>query len=218
MKLEIFSSVAAKLGGSGKRVLAAGLSVMAAGMLITAGWLAGYPFYTDWRAAQKQEQLSASFGTASTKAAFVQRSIQDGRALTRILIPRLNVDTMVVEGVSLKALSAGAGHYPRTPLPGEAGNVGIAGHRTMYGKPFSQLQEMATGDRITLITPMAQYVYEVIPSFEGHANPWVVHPNDSSVLTPTSEPMLTLTTCHPRGSDKQRMVVRAKLVGMGEAA
>lgn len=88
----------------------------------------------------------------------------------------------------------------------------------MYGKPFGQLQEMTAGDRITLITPTAQYVYEVIPGFDGHANPWVVHPNDSSVLSPTPESMLTLTTCHPRGSDKQRMVVRAKLVGMEKVA
>lgn len=187
---------------------------MAAGMLITAGWLAGYPFYTDWRAEQKQEQLAASFQTNSVKNAYAIGKFQDGSALTRILIPRLNLDTMVVEGVSLKALSAGAGHYPRTPLPGEAGNVGIAGHRTMYGKPFSQLQELVAGDRITLITPMAQFIYEVTPAFGGHANPWVVNPNDSTVLTPTSESMLTLTTCHPRGSDKQRMIVRAKLVGM----
>ncbi len=84
----------------------------------------------------------------------------------------------------------------------------------MNGKPLSNLQELSSGDRIVLITPLAQFTYEVIPAFGGHANPWVVHPNDISVLQPTDEPMLTLTTCHPRGSAKQRMVVRAKLVGM----
>jgi len=202
----------------GRKALAGFLSVMAVGMLAGAAWLAGYPFYTDLRAAQEQKRLAASFETTSVKHSYQERSFTEGSALTRMVIPKLSLDTVVVEGVSLKALAAGAGHYPRTPLPGELGNVGIAGHRTMNGKPLSNLQELTTGDRIILITPLAQFTYEVIPAFGGHANPWVVHPNDASVLQPTDEPMLTLTTCHPRGSAKQRMVVRAKLVGMESVA
>ena len=62
------------------------------------------------------------------------------------MIPALNVDTVVVEGTGATALRAGAGHYPNTPLPGEEGNVAIAGHRTTYGKPFANLDRLAVGD------------------------------------------------------------------------
>ncbi|MFN2610742.1 MAG: class E sortase [Actinomycetota bacterium] len=119
---------------------------------------------------------------------------------------------MVVQGITLDALGAGAGHYPMTPLPGQAGNVAIAGHRTMYGKPFNELDRLAAGDRVTLQTPLATFVYQVVGGFEGHSNPWVVSNTDWSPISQTATSVLTLTTCHPKGSAKQRLVVRAALI------
>jgi sortase A len=118
----------------------------------------------------------------------------------------------VVEGVSKKALDTGAGHYPTTPLPGEPGNVAIAGHRNTFGKPFADLDRLQQGDKVILETPIGTHTYEMVPAFDNHPNPWVVEPSDLTVLNPTSEPYLTLTTCHPRGSAKQRLIARLALV------
>jgi sortase A len=119
----------------------------------------------------------------------------------------------VVEGTTKEALDSGAGHYPSTPLPGSDGNVGIAGHRTTYGKPFADLDLLKPGDRVELETPVGPYVYEMVEPFDGHSNPWVIQPDDWSVVGETDEPMLTLTTCHPKRSAAQRLVARLKLVG-----
>src|SRR5439155_8227966 len=72
-----------------------------------------------------------------------------------------DVDVVVVEGTTPSALKAGAGHYPGTPLPCEDGNVAIAGHRTTYGKPFANIDQLRTGDLITLDTPVGSCIYEV---------------------------------------------------------
>ena len=78
---------------------------------------------------------------------------------------------MVVEGTGASALRAGAGHYPNTPLPGEEGNVAIAGHRTTYGKPFANLDRLKPGDEIILETPVGKYTYKV------SRDPFVVTPH-----------------------------------------
>ena len=70
-----------------------------------------------------------------------------GDPITKISIPAADLKpTVVVEGTGASALRAGAGHYPNTPLPGEEGNVAIAGHRTTYGKPFANLDRLKIGD------------------------------------------------------------------------
>lgn len=131
----------------------------------------------------------------------------EGDPLTRLEIPKIGLDTIVVEGTSVSALRAGSGHYPRTPLPGAIGNVAIAGHRTTFGRPFSKLDRLAVGDEIVLETPKGRHVYKVT------RKPWITTPNDWTVIeVPTQEALLTLTTCHPRGSANQRLIVRAQLV------
>jgi sortase A len=117
-----------------------------------------------------------------------------------------------VQGTTPAALRAGAGHYVNTPLPGEVGNVGIAGHRTTFGRPFNRLQELKPGDLASLETPFAVYTYKAVPVFGGHDNPWVVTPNDFSVVSQGTGHLLTLTTCHPKGSARQRLVMRFSLV------
>jgi sortase A len=171
-----------------------------------------YPFYTDFRAGRTQASLRETFATDSLKDAYREGRVKDSAPLTRIRIPSIGTDTIVVEGTSSKALNTGAGHYPTSPLPGEPGNVAIAGHRTTYGKPFAREDELKPGDKIFLETPFAKHTYEVIPAFGGHGNPWITSGDDWTVADATPEPMLTLTTCHPKGSDAQRLVARAKLV------
>ena len=96
----------------------------------------------------------------------------------------------------------GPGHYPGTPLPGQAGNAAIAGHRTTYGGPFYDLNELVAGDLITVTTVQGAFRYAVVDSE-------VVDPTDGSVLDRTPVPELTLTTCTPWYSAARRLVVVA---------
>jgi sortase A len=125
-----------------------------------------------------------------------------GGAMGLIRIPRLTLDAAYVEGVTLKALAKGPGHYPETPLPGRGGNVAMAGHRTTHGAPFWGLGTLERGDKITLETRTGRFVYRV---------EWVkvIRPDDWSILRPTAKPSLTLTTCNPWFSARERLVVRA---------
>ena len=122
-----------------------------------------------------------------------------------IRIPRIGVEKAVVEGVGVPDLKKGPGHYPTTPLPGQPGNAAIAGHRTTYGAPFYHLDELGNGDRIEVTTRQGEFTYEV-------TDKRVVKPSQSEVLDPTTDNRLTLTTCNPRFSASQRLVVVSKLV------
>lgn len=183
-----------------------GLSALTVVLLASAVGLLGYPVYTNFKSDRLQTHLQREIASPELKQAYQARSLQDGDALTRIQIPAINVDTVVVEGTSASALRAGAGHYPNTPLPCEAGNVGIAGHRTTYGKPFTNLDRLRNGDVIILRTPIGTCTYEVTKE------PFVILPSDQSVVAnDPSKSTLTLTTCHPKGSASHRLVVQATL-------
>jgi sortase A len=201
---------APRKGGKSKRAVGTALLLVSAVMLVGAVWLGAYPFYTNVRAEQRQTKLTKEFdqlAQTTTKEQYVQGVVKEGSPLTKVIIPKLDVTTVVVEGTNSTALAAGAGHYRETPLPGEVGNVSIAGHRTMNGKPFARLDELTVGDKVILITPFARHTYEIVK------HPWVTAPNDWSVVAATGEPVLTLTTCHPKGSARERLIARAKLVG-----
>lgn len=204
-----------------RRVLATILSLLAGVMVVGAVGLLGYPKYTDIRASREQKVLSSQLTTSSkVKQAYQaaakgggQAAFTEGSPVTRLQVAKIHLDTVVVQGTSSQALSAGAGHYPQTPLPcSGSGNVAIAGHRTMNGHPFQDLNLLAAGDKIVLTTPFQTCTYEVIPSVGDHANPYTTDPNDWTVIAQTSQPMLTLTTCTPEGTARQRLVARAKLV------
>ena len=98
----------------------------------------------------------------------------------------------------------GPGHYTGTPLPGQAGNAAIAGHRTTYGHPFYNLDSVKVGDPIVLTTLQGIFVYDTTKSF-------VVSPSDTTVVDNVIANQLTLTTCNPRFSATTRLVVQAKL-------
>ncbi|MDQ4091622.1 MAG: class E sortase [Actinomycetota bacterium] len=185
------------------RRLLSGLSVL----LVLGGLgLVGYPFATNMWTDRIQERLDNQIASPELQQAYKDRKIETGDSLTRIKIPALGVDTVVVEGITPSALRAGAGHYPQTPLPCEGGNVAIAGHRTTYGRPFGNVDQLKPGDTIELTTPIGGCVYQVAK------DPYVVAPTEMSVLDATAERSLTLTTCHPKGSAAQRLIIRATWV------
>lgn len=188
------------------------VTVAAATLLLVGGGLLAHPYYTDLQAHRAQHTLAAEFATESTREAYVQKDVPAGSPVTRLRIPKLGLDTLVAEGATDESLRSGAARYSHTSMPGEPGNVGIAGHRTTYGKPFHDLDQLAPGDQVVLDTPAGPYVYEMVEPFDEHANPWVVAPDEIEVIGPTEESSLTLTTCHPKGSDRERLIARLKLV------
>lgn len=130
---------------------------------------------------------------------------EQGQALGRIVIPAAGVDWLVVEGVGRADLAQGPGHMPGTALPGQPGNAVISGHRTTYGAPFYDLDLLAPGDSITVETLIGSHVYEVVELL-------VVAPNAVWVTDQVEGAWLTLTTCHPKGSSQERLIVFARLV------
>jgi sortase A len=128
-------------------------------------------------------------------------------AVAHLVIPKIGVDQIVVEGVGVGDLQKGPGHYTKTPLPGEPGNAAIAGHRTTYGAPFYHLDELAAGDDVFITTRAGKFRYQVTGSS-------IVKPSDVSVLNPSPDNRLTLTTCNPRFSAAQRLVVVGVLAGL----
>lgn len=125
-----------------------------------------------------------------------------GRAAGLLQIPRLGLDVAFLHGVDLKDLARGPGHYPGTPLPGGGGNAVIASHRTTHGAPFWGLATLEAGDEIRVRTGTGRFVYRV---------QWVkvVAPDDWSIARRTARPSLTLTTCNPWFSARERLAVRA---------
>jgi sortase A len=192
-----------------RRHRSARLTLSAGSILLLLGAVAmlGYPLYTNLYQQRLQQRLDRELVSPELEQKYREGKVGTGDALTRIKIPRINVDVVVVEGTTASALRAGAGHYPATPLPCEEGNVGIAGHRTTYGKPFNHLDLLRPGDDIILETPIGSCTYKVAK------DPYVVAPDDGTVVRRTDVPSLTLTTCHPKGSAKQRLIVRATLQG-----
>ena len=183
------------------------LSGVAVAMLLAAVGVLGYPFYTNLYQDRVQGGLGDQLASPELEQAYRDGNVGEGESLTRLMIPSLDVDVIVVEGTSASALRAGAGHYPESPLPCELGNVAIAGHRTTYGRPFHNIDLLSPGDDIILETPVGTCTYKV------NKEPFIVAPTDFSVLDRTPTGTLTLTTCHPKNSAAQRLIVQADLQG-----
>ena len=129
-----------------------------------------------------------------------------GDAIARLEMPTIGVDDIVVAGVSVEDLRKGPGHFPDTPMPGQLGNSAIAGHRTTYGQPFRNIDDLAPGDEIVVTTLAGRFVYTVTGTqIVNPGDYWVVATTDPSVAT------LTLTSCHPVWEASQRIVVSAEL-------
>jgi sortase A len=139
-----------------------------------------------------------------------------GTTFATVQVPRWGGDPVrpISEGTDKRTVldTLGVGHYEGTAMPGGVGNFAIAGHRTTYGKPFNRIEELAIGDPIVVQTQAAWYVYRVT-SVE------IVAPTQVEVVapvpgkpgeTPTAR-MITLTTCHPMYSARQRYIVHGEL-------
>ena len=154
---------------------------------------------------------SAPGGTATTtQPPAAQLAPGDGDPVGIIKIPKIGVDQVVVEGASVPDLRKGPGHYPESPLPGQLGNAAIAGHRTTYGAPFGDLDQLSKNDGISIQTLAGTWHYVLTD------DPFPVRPDQTEVLLPTIESgqqiaTLTLTTCNPKYSASQRLVVKARL-------
>jgi sortase A len=189
--------------------------------LVTLGLLTlGFVVYEYWGTGYLTQRAQNGLRATVANHGFIQYSLPDdrgtieperrpirGKGLGYIRIPRLHLDMVFVQGgadplAEAGPLKLGPAHYVRTPMPGQGGNVGIAGHRTTYLHPFWGLNELRKGDLITLETHAGIFIYRVVWSK-------VTLPTDVSVLASTAKPSLTLTTCNPRFSARQRLDVRA---------
>ena len=121
-----------------------------------------------------------------------------------IRIPKIGLSQAVVDGVSRGHLKNGPGHYPGTAIPGYSGNAVISGHRTTYTKPFLDLDLLAPGDEVIVDKHEGSFRYLVERSH-------VAAPDDIRPLQATDRPVLTLTTCTPKGTADQRLIVVAVL-------
>lgn len=130
---------------------------------------------------------------------------------------------VVREGEDLGNLRRGPGHYAQSPIPGQWGNAAIAGHRTTYGAPFNRLDEIRAGDPIIVETAIGTHVYVVRDPRTIHEETRMIDVGDDAgwmavdatslwVVDPLEGAFLTLTTCHPEFSSRQRLVVVAELV------
>jgi sortase A len=210
------------------------MTLLCAGVLLVAFvafQLWGTALYTDHAQANLRKQIDHSIGRSQlplselgsakpgthTKAAglpAVATSVAPttappavGQPIGLIAIPKLGLDDVVVEGTGEAQLQGGPGHYLGTALPGQAGNAGIAGHRTTFAAPFYNLNELVRGDPVFVLTSQGLFRYNVTYSE-------IVAPTDNAVLdsaTKNPQPELTLTTCNPRYSASQRLVVFAVL-------
>lgn len=138
----------------------------------------------------------------------------EGDPVARIKIPKIGVDAIVVNGVSRNDLRKGPGLYPETSLPGQAGNAAIAGHRTTYGAPFGDLDQLVVGDLVQVQTLYGVFRFRVTeqlivaPSDIGVIDP---KPVDTNAPSKGLVPQVTLTTCNPKYSAAQRLIVKADL-------
>ncbi len=151
--------------------------------------------------------------TATTAPLALPTTPADGDPVGVIRIDKIGVDKVVVQGTSVPDLRKGPGHYTGSPLPGQLGNAAIAGHRTTYGAPFADLDQLARGDTISVRTLTGTWKYDVLDNY-----PIAVKPDQTEVLDPTTDPAtgqplatLTLTTCEPKYQATERLIVKAQL-------
>jgi sortase A len=158
-------------------------------------------------------------------------SIPTGTGIANIYMPRLGSDYhfTIVEGTNDADLEKGPGHYTGTALPGQVGNFAVAGHRVGKGEPFLNLDQLQPGDSVVIETVTDWYVYKVLgdtatgnlatPGIEGVVGREIVPPSDVKVILPVPDhsgtnptaSLITLTTCTPKFSATDRMIVHGTL-------
>jgi LPXTG-site transpeptidase (sortase) family protein len=168
--------------------------------------LMGYVAGEYWGMYRSQKNLEAEWQRqAATVSIPGKAPVSPDQMLTRLQIPKIQVDAIVVEGASRRELSEGPGHMKQTAQPGETGNAVITAHRDTF---FRHIYELNKGDQIQVRRSGRTFTYEV-------TGKRIVMPEDISVIKPTDNPQLTLITCYPTyyiGPAPKRLVVFSKLV------
>jgi sortase A len=132
---------------------------------------------------------------------------EEGESLGRLTSEAMDLDAVVVKGTSRSDLMKGPGWITYSNLPGPEGNFGVAGHRTTYGAPFRDIDQLSAGDLITFTSPFRVYTYEVQRVFS-------VTPDRVDVMLPTDEILLTMSACHPPYSARFRLIVQSELISV----
>jgi sortase A len=177
--------------------------------------------YTTW----KQHQLASQYDkrtssfkpaisgdTQAAEKASIAREAKSyrlnsarGEVIGRLRVPRMGVNMLLVNGTDHETLKKGPGRDLRTFMPGENRLVYIAGHRTTYLAPFSHIDRLRSGDRVTIEVPYATFIYSVT----GHR---IVKSTDLSVLRSPRHELVELQACHPRFFASHRYIAYAKLL------
>lgn len=203
----------------GKLMISTGVGVL----LFVVWTLWGTGLYT----AQQQERLAIEFDASPEVDATVTGGFRGppkgfepgpGVPVFRMRIPSIDLNKMVVEGVGTDELRSGPGHYPKcrpgfdaplcTPFeevwPGEKGRVIVSGHRTTYGQPFWDLDKLKKGDEIEVETKWGDFVY-LVTDLE------IVPAGSRAIIVQSDRAELVLTTCHPKFSAAERLIVFASM-------
>jgi sortase A len=158
-------------------------------------------------------------------------SLPGGQGIAFLYIPRLGTDYgwAIVEGTGYSDLEKGPGHYSWTQLPGQTGNFAVAGHRVGKGEPFLNLDHLQFGDAVIVETESEWFVYRVMgapgdidapdPQYHDVPGREIVDPSDGAVIDPVpshpgvdpTKALMTMTTCNPKFTASNRMVVHAML-------
>jgi sortase A len=174
-------------------------------MLIGLGLLGyvGSEYWSMYREQQDLHRLWQAQQKSAPGTSTPATPVDDG--LTRVSIPKINLDVIVVEGTNHKSLRLGPGHLKNTPAPGELGNSVISAHRDTF---FRHIYELRKGDEIDVTRDGHNYVFEV-------TSKKIVKPDDLSVVKNSTDARLTLITCYPTyyiGPAPERLIVISKLV------
>lgn len=173
----------------------------------------GYSYFSMYheqqRLARKWEEQQRQPQSSSPDSSATPVTQDDG--LTRVSIPKISLDAIIVEGTTHKQLKLGPGHVKNTPIPGETGNSVISAHRDTF---FRHIYELAKGDDIIVKRLGRTFTYQVVTKK-------IVEPDDTSVLAPSTDARITLITCYPIyyiGPAPKRLIVTAKLVELSPAS
>lgn len=203
------------------RVQVLGWTLIWSGLFVF-GYVGWQLWVTDWINAGVQAEAAAELETdlagrpdptwerppdvPDTVQFYPEDAMGVGEPLAFLTIPSLGLEDVVVyEGVDRDTLQSGPGHMTTTPLPGQPGNAVISGHRTTYGRPFFDFDLLEPGHLVEVETAVGTHVYEV-------REIQVVQPTDIWVTDPRLGGWLTMTTCEPKFSARQRLIVFAEMV------
>jgi sortase A len=186
--------------------------------------------YANWQQARASDQLAEledEFPNARDLAAVrdehtevdrahaladrFERQIHNDEPIGRMKIDRMNLNIVLFQGTDTATLQRGPGHYPQTPLPGQGGTIGIAGHRTTYLAPFRHINDLRKGDEVHVSMPYGNFTYTVL----YHR---VVLPTEVDIVDRVGFEQLVMTACHPLYSASHRYAIFARLTSIDGVA